>query len=73
MVDDDGDVILSRSEDGFVCIAGSSTEVKFTTTYDVDNCKDSVPPASTSNGDIVATATSNDGSLNVIRKIKCKK
>ena len=71
--DDDGDVILDRSKPGFVCSAGEKTYAKFTAFFEgPKNCKNSAVPATqTSQGNISAVMTTDDGALTATRKILC--
>jgi hypothetical protein len=74
LVDDDGDVIINRSKPGFVCSFGETIHAKFTTRFEgPKNCEGSVAPAQQpTQGDLFATATTDDGSLMVTRQIMCK-
>jgi hypothetical protein len=70
--DDDGDVIINRSRAGFVCTAGKKTHAKFTAYFEgPKNCKDSAVPVGQSKGRLTGLATTDDGSLNISRKITC--
>jgi hypothetical protein len=72
--DDDGDVILNAVKPGFVCTSGETTYAKFTARFEgPKNCKDSLAPAQQpTQGDLFATATTDDGSLMRTRQILCK-
>jgi len=72
LVDDDGDVVIDRSKGGFVCTGGKKTHAKFVTYFEgPKNCKNSAVPVVQSNGSITGLASTDDGSLNVSRKITC--
>jgi hypothetical protein len=74
LVDDDGDGILDARRSGIVCTSGATTYVKFVARFDgPENCKDSEYPTPFTRGDINVTATSDDGSLEVTRKILCRR
>jgi hypothetical protein len=74
IVDDDGDGILDDSKSGIVCESGATTHVKFVARFDgPENCKDSEFPTPYTRGNINVTATSDDGSLAVTRKILCRR
>jgi len=77
LVDDDGDVILAESKEGYQCFGTGSNSVKFPTRFTIPNCADSVPPQDgiTSTGFIAVTASiSGDHGppLVVTRDVKCK-
>lgn len=72
LVDDDGDVIIDRTKMGFVCTAGKKTHAKFTTYFEgPKNCKDSAVPVGQSKGSLTGMAVTDDGALNISRKITC--
>jgi hypothetical protein len=76
IVDDDGDVVINRSKNGFICEAGKITHMKFGVRYEgPENCKDSdVPTQQTSNGDLYITATASPGGeLTDTLRIQCKR
>jgi hypothetical protein len=72
MVDDDGDEILNELRTGLTCDRRIRQE-KFSATYDVENCADSVAPTRRSKGKVTITATTEDGELVSSRTLKCKK
>jgi hypothetical protein len=75
MEDDDGDVVINRSKNSFVCTSGSKIHAKFGVRYKgPENCKDSeVPIQQTSRGTLFVNATTADGSYNDTLKIQCKR
>jgi hypothetical protein len=72
MVDDDGDVILEHERAGLTCNRTVGTEA-FEAYYTVLNCAGSEAPTlhRGSRGDITVTATTEDGTLVVNRRLKC--
>jgi hypothetical protein len=73
--DDDGDVISDSTKGPFVCESGKATHTKFWVRYEgPENCAGSVAPSSqTSKGDLLVTATTNDGQLDDALRIQCKR
>jgi cytochrome c peroxidase len=73
--DDDGNVIVDRTKGGFVCIGQVNVFAKFGVSFErPKNCKDSATPAANAAlGDLLVTVTTDDGSLNVTRRINCKR
>jgi len=75
IVDDDGDVVINRTKNSFVCESGKQTHMKFGVRYEGPvNCAGSVEPsAQVSKGDLFVTATTIDGSMDDTLRIQCKK
>jgi hypothetical protein len=70
--DDDGEVILNHAKPGFVCTANTWTDAKFTAIFEgPKNCENSAVPVQQSTGNISVTMTTDDGTRNAKRKIKC--
>ena len=72
--DDDAEVIINSSKPGYVCSFGETISAKFTARFEgPKNCENSVAPTQQpTQGDLFATATTDDGSLMVTRQIMCK-
>ena len=71
-VDDDGDVLIDSTKLGFNCNAGGATNAKFTASYSVLNCEDSVAPNNTSSGDVTVTVSNEQDFAVFTRKVQCK-
>jgi hypothetical protein len=73
--DDDGDTVINRTKNGFVCESGKTTHMKFGVTYEgPENCAGSVEPAGqVSKGDLFVTASTVDGTYDDTLRIQCKK
>jgi hypothetical protein len=73
--DDDGDVVIDKTKNTFVCESGKQTHVKFGVRYEgPENCADSVAPTTqVSQGDLFVTASTSDGSLDDTLRIQCKR
>jgi hypothetical protein len=73
--DDDGDVVIDKTKNTFVCESGKQTHVKFGVRYEgPENCAGSVAPTTqVSKGDLFVTASTADGSLDDTLRIQCKR
>ena len=74
--DDDGDVVFFGSKKGFICKAGEEkTNAKFGVRFrGPENCAGSIVPVENiSAGDLFINATTVDGTLDVVRRIRCRK
>jgi hypothetical protein len=75
IVDDDGDVVFNGSQSGFVCSPGVKLQANFMVRFEgPENCKDSaVPSGQATDGDLFINASTEDGSLDRVRTIRCSK
>jgi hypothetical protein len=75
IVDDDGDTLINRTKGGFVWIGQTKVSAKFGVAFEgPKNCKDSaVPTANVSHGDLLVTATTDDGVEFAVRRINCRR
>jgi hypothetical protein len=75
IVDDDGDVVIDRTKNSFVCESGKQTHMKFGVRYEgPENCAGSVAPTrQVSKGDLFVIASTADGSLDDTLRIQCKR
>jgi hypothetical protein len=73
--DDDGDVVIDRSRNSFICESGMTAHVKFAVRYEgPKNCEGSaVPTGQVSKGDLFVTASTSDGVYSDRLRIQCKK
>ena len=73
MVDDDGDVIHDETYADLTCNRRIRQQ-KFMVDYGVENCEGSMPPEGrNSKGNVTVTATTEDGELVAIRRLKCNR
>jgi hypothetical protein len=73
--DDDGDVLIDAIGEGYVCTMGAKVQADFDVLFQGPlNCQGSaVPSGKSSTGDLFVHASTEDGSLDEIRWVKCNR